>query len=49
MIEMGLSSPDCWDCIGHLWAGLEDGVIIIGKEQLASPREINEERKLFLL
>ena len=43
---MGLSSPDRGDCIGPLWARLRDRVTIIRKQQLASPKEIKEERKL---
>lgn len=41
---MGLFGPDCQDYRSPLWARLEDKVRIIGKQQLASPKEVNEER-----
>lgn len=49
MISMGLLGIDYQDCISPLCTRLEDGVRIIRKQQLASPKEINKERKLFLL
>lgn len=41
---MGHFGPDCQDYRSPLWARLEDKVRMIGKQQLASPKEVNEER-----